>query len=82
MFTNWFKRPQATLVKPQLTIPEPIAVVPKKSPLEVFKEEWADSHEVIEGNGGDTDWCTWTDAVEKNEKSFAPTVPMPLERDR
>ena len=69
------------MVTPQPVIPEPIAVVPKKSPLEAYEEEWDEAHEVIEGNGGETDWSTWTEAVENSEKSFSPTVPMPLEPD-
>lgn len=81
MFTNWFKRPKATLATSQPMIPEPNAVAPKKSPLEAFEEEWDAAHEVIEGNGGDTDWGAWTEAVENREKSFAPTAPMPLEPD-
>jgi len=60
----------------------PAAVAPKANRLDAFKEEWQDkwetSHEVIEGNGGLTDWGTWTDAVQKEEQSFAPTEPMPL----
>jgi hypothetical protein len=69
------------------TAPAPIPVVPnaaesKEKRLEAFREEWENqwetSHEVIEGNGSHTDWGAWTDAVEKEENSFAPTVPMPL----
>jgi hypothetical protein len=35
---------------------------------------------VIEGNGGDTEWGLWTEAVQKKEKddSFAPTELSPL----
>ena len=62
--------------------PEPIAIASKETRLEAFREEWDNkwetSHEVIEGSGGNTDWAAWTDAVEEVDKSFAATVPMPL----
>jgi hypothetical protein len=36
--------------------------------------------EVIEGNGGNTEWGLWTEAVKKIDErvSFAETVPMRL----
>ncbi len=55
--------------------------------LEAFKEQWEDkwephgqlpTPEVIEGNGGNTDWGMWTEAVKSEEDAFAPTEPMPL----
>jgi hypothetical protein len=36
------------------------------------------SPEVVEGNGGNTDWGLWTEAVRDEENAFAPTEPMPL----
>lgn len=87
MFSKLFNRAKATPAKPTAPTPAPVAptrvaVVPKESRLEAFREEWdargEASHEVIEGNGGNTDWGVWTDAVEEEEKSFAPTVSMPL----
>ncbi|MBK7508337.1 MAG: hypothetical protein IPI16_09480 [Comamonadaceae bacterium] len=36
------------------------------------------SPEVVEGNGGNTDWGLWTEAVKDEENAFAPTEPMPL----
>jgi hypothetical protein len=84
MFKKLFNRAKAVAppVTPEPIPPAPIAVVPKENRLETFKEEWKDrwetSHEVIEGHGGHTDWAAWTDAVEKEEKFFEPTVPMPL----
>jgi hypothetical protein len=72
----------AAPVAPEPVPPVLVAPVSKESRLEAFREEWDNrwesAHEVIEGNGGNTDWGTWTDAVEKEEQSFAPTVAMPL----
>jgi hypothetical protein len=86
MFKKLFNRAKVTLVTPAAPEPLPAAplpVAPKENRLEAFREEWVDqwetSHEVIEGQGGHTDWAAWTDAVEKEEKFFAPTVPMPLD---
>lgn len=91
MFNKLFNRAKAkpaTSESPESPIataamaPAPIAVAPKVNRLEAFKEEWEHSweasHEVIEGNGGNTDWAAWTEAVQDEGKSFAPTVPMPL----
>lgn len=59
----------------------------KPTHLESFKEQWEDkwephgqlpTPEVIEGNGGNTDWGMWTEAVKGEEDAFAPTEPMPL----
>jgi hypothetical protein len=41
-------------------------------------DERENTSEVIEGNGGNTEWGMWMIAVENQEKSFALTVPMPL----
>jgi hypothetical protein len=82
MFKKLFNRSKTTAVTPTPDPPLPVAVEPPESRLEAFKEEWKNqwetSHEVIEGNGGNTDWGAWTDAVKEEEKSFAPTEPMPL----
>ena len=87
MFSKLFNRAKAVPAKPTAPVPAPtgpnrIAVVPQESRLKAFREDWdarsEASHEVIEGNGGNTDWGVWTDAVEEEEKSFAPTVSMPL----
>lgn len=89
MFKNLFKRAKPTPVEiptptaPEpVTVPAPLAVTPKGRSLDAFREEWEDkwetSHEVIEGNGGDTDWGVWTEAVKKDENAYGPTVPMPL----
>jgi len=82
MFNKLFNRSKATSPTPTPAPPEPIAVVPTENRLEAFREEWDTqweaSHEVIEGNGGNTDWAAWTDVVEREEEYFAPTVPMPL----
>ena len=86
MFSKLFNRARATSsVAPPPTAPVPpaaSAAAPKENRLEAFREEWdtrwETSHEVIEGNGGNTDWAAWTDAVEEGDKSFAATVPMPL----
>jgi hypothetical protein len=84
MFKKFFNRANvlsATSKNPATIPPAQGAVVPNKDRLETFmedwKRQWEASHEVIEGNGGDTDWSTWTEAFEAEEKSFAPTVPMP-----
>jgi hypothetical protein len=85
MFKKVFNRSNAISATPEkpATIPTvAIVLVPSIDRLETFKEDWKKqwetSHEVIEGNGGDTDWSTWTEAVQAEEKLFAPTVPMPL----
>ena len=91
MFKNLFKRrkpapfePAAPLT-PTSTEPRtsaPVAVGQKGKSLEAFREGWDDkwesSHEVIEGNGGDTDWGAWTEAVKEEDNGFAPTDPLPL----
>jgi len=87
MFNKLFNRNKAAVAPvtsptPEPEPPAPVAVAPNESRLEAFRVEWEDrwetSHEVIEGHGGQTDWAAWEDAVEKEEKSFAPTVPTPL----
>jgi hypothetical protein len=69
-------------LEPALKPPVATTDAPKLNRLEAFREEWEDkwetSHEVIEGNGGNTDWAAWTDAVKEEDKFFALTVPMPL----
>ncbi len=59
----------------------------RQTTLETFKEHWEEkwephdplpAPEVIEGNGGNTDWGLWTDVVKEEENAFAPTEPMPL----
>jgi hypothetical protein len=84
MLKKFFNRANVTLAKPEkpATIP-PVksVVIQNRDRLEIFKEDWKKqwetSHEVIEGNGSDTDWSTWMEALEAEEKLFAPTVPMP-----
>lgn len=85
MFKKIFNRANAIPVtpeKPATISPVESVAAPNRDRLEAFKEDWKKqwetSHEVIEGNGGDTDWGTWTDAVDAEEKLFAPTMPMPL----
>jgi hypothetical protein len=82
MFKKLFNRAKSEPAAPAPMPQAPTVVTPKENRLETFKEEWEarweTSHEVIEGNGGNTEWGAWTDAVEKDEISFAPTVPMPL----
>ncbi len=76
MLNKLLKNTKAT---PEPMTPAPIAIAPKKSPLgEEWESKWKTSHEVVEGNGGNTDWQAWTAVVENEEKSFAPTVPMLL----
>lgn len=69
----------------------PAEEVVKPGNLERFKEQWAENWErhhdsaapeVIEGNGGHTDWGIWTDAVKADDDAYAPTEPMPLRPDR
>jgi hypothetical protein len=86
MFSKLFNRAKATssvAPTPAAPVPSaPSAVAPKENRLEVFREEWdarrETSHEVIEGNGGNTEWQAFTEMVEYDEKTFPPTVPMPL----
>ena len=80
MLNKLFKFTKATQATPEPMTPAPKAVAPKQSPLDAFREEWETAQEVIEGDGGDTEWNAWTEAVENEKKSFAPTVPMPLGR--
>jgi hypothetical protein len=59
--------------KPPASAPEGMAErrrVPRSLPV----------GEVIEGNGGDTEWGLWTEALQKTEQddSFAPTELSPL----
>jgi len=75
---KFFKRAKATLATPEPMTPAPNVVAPKQSPLDAFREEWEAAQEVIEGDGSDAEWDKWTDAVENEKRSFAPTVPMPL----
>jgi hypothetical protein len=85
MFNKLFNRAKATPATPPPTAPmppEPIAVEPRENRLEAFREEWdarwETSHEVIEGNGGNTEWQAFTEMAEYDEKTFPPTLPMPL----
>ena len=88
MFKKLFKRPDATLQIPELRPPVAPVVAPTASDPETFKERRKAPRtipvgEVIEGNGGDTDWGLWNELVEKKEKgdkdgSYEPTVPTPL----
>ncbi|HPL30817.1 MAG TPA: hypothetical protein PLG21_22460 [Anaerolineae bacterium] len=50
-----------------------------------FREGWEEkweapgplpTPEVIEGDGGHTDWDTWTEAVKVEENAFAETMPQ------
>jgi len=88
MFSKFFKRSKVDVPTPAAAEPvAPVRVAPisKANRLEAFKEQWEDkwetSHEVIEGNGGDTDWAAWTDAVQEEDRSFAPTETMPLRKE-
>ena len=45
---------------------------------EGWDDKWEGSHEVFEGNWGDTDWAAWTEAVKEEENGFAQTDPLPL----
>lgn len=88
MFNKLFNRGKPPTPSPTDPAPlpvDPVAPAPSKSRLDDFRNEWDAQHEtsadVIEGDGGNTDWGAWTDAVEEEEKSFAPTVPMPLKRE-
>jgi hypothetical protein len=86
MFSKLFNRSKATsAATPPPTAPVPAtpsAVSPKESRLDVFREEWdarrETSQDVVEGNGGNTEWQAFTEMVEYDEKTFPPTVPMPL----
>ena len=94
MFNNLFNRlkaisatpkPKPSTPTPTPTAPTsqaPIRAAPMGSRLEAFRQQWDDqlktSQEVIEGDGGNTDWAAFTDAVNEEDKSFAPTAPMPL----
>lgn len=93
MFKKLFNRYKTAAVAPSLPSalpaqPEqqaPATVPPPLNRLEAFRQEWDEreiTNEVIEGNGGNTDWGLWTDAVEIGEKSFAPTAPMPLAKEK
>jgi len=79
MLRKLFKRTKTVPVAPEPMAPAPVAVEPKKSNLDAFRDEWETAQEVVEGDGGHTDWATWTEAVESEKKAFAPTEPMPLE---
>jgi hypothetical protein len=86
MFSKLFNRTKTTSsVAPTPTAPvppAPSAAAPKENRLEAFREEWdarlETSHEVIEGNGGNTDWQAFTEMAEYDEETFPPTEPMPL----
>jgi hypothetical protein len=95
MFNNLFNRLKATLETPSATRPAPlpaqpeqkvpVTVPPAVNRLEAFREEWDDrletSQEVIEGNGGNTDWAAFTDAMKEEDESFAQTAPMTLMKE-
>ena len=79
------KPPVADMAAPD-TVPAPLEHA-SRSTLESFKERWEEkwephdplpSPEVVEGNGGNTDWGLWTEAVKDEENAYAPTEPMPL----
>jgi hypothetical protein len=85
MFSKLFIRPDATLATPELRPPAPPVVAPTASAPARFKERRKTPRplpipEVIEGNGGNTEWGLWTEAVKKIDEgvSFAETVPMRL----
>jgi len=85
MFRKLFRRPDATLATPELRPPVPAVVTPTASAPETFKERRKTPRplptpEVIEGDGGDTDWGLWTEEVKKSDEgvSFAETVAMRL----
>jgi hypothetical protein len=94
MFNKLFNRSKTAPGTPSFTPPAPLpaqpvqqapaTVPPALNRLEAFREEWEvkeTTTEVIEGDGGNTDWGLWTNAVENEEKSFAPTAPMPLTKE-
>ena len=81
--------PAAAPVAAEPIAPPAEAIRPSK--LERFKEQWVENWErhhdssapeVIEGNGGNTDWGLWTEAVKAEDNAYAPTEPMPLRPDR
>jgi hypothetical protein len=83
MFRKLFRRPDATLATPELGPPVPPVVTPTASAPETLKERRniprpLPTPEVIEGDGGHTDWDVWTEEVKKSDEgvSFAETVPM------
>ena len=87
MFRKLFRRPDATLATPELRPPVPPVVTPTASAPENFQERrktprHLPTPEVIEGDGGHTDWGLWTGTEEVNKSdegvSFAETVPMRL----
>ncbi|MBK6928830.1 MAG: hypothetical protein IPH15_15375 [Comamonadaceae bacterium] len=84
MLRKFFKRSRETVAAPEPQPPAPIPVAPMGNPLDAFREGWDErwetpgplpSPEVIEGDGGHTDWDTWTEAVEVEKNAFAETVP-------
>ncbi|MBK6361133.1 MAG: hypothetical protein IPI16_06795 [Comamonadaceae bacterium] len=84
MLRKFFKRSRETVAAPEPQPPAQIPLAPKGSPLDAFREGWDErwetpgplpSPEVIEGDGGHTDWDTWTEAVEVEKNAFAETVP-------
>ena len=90
MFSKLFDRSKAASQTPSNTLPAPLPAQPEQQApvavnrLEAFKKEWDEretANEVIEGNGGDTDWGLWTDVMENEQKSFGPTTPMPLMKE-
>jgi len=85
MLEKLFKRSKETVATPEPEPTAPIPVAPKGSRLDAFREGWDErwetpgplhSPEVIEGDGGHTDWDTWMEAVKNEENAFAPTMPQ------
>jgi hypothetical protein len=90
MLKKFFKRSKETVATPEPEPPAPIPVAPKESRLDLFREGWEDkweapgplpTPEVIEGDGGHTDWDTWTEAVKIEETSRVNHQPLFLPRD-
>lgn len=85
MLKKLFRRSDAPMPAPSVQTLAVPAVTPPASPPEIVKERRRVPRslpvgKVIEGNGGDTEWGLWTEAVQKKEKddSFAPTELSPL----
>jgi hypothetical protein len=79
MLKKLFRRVKTTPATMELVTPDPLSVPPADDSPDDFNEEWEHkwhmAHEVIEGNGGETEWDSWAQAVEIEKNAFATTVP-------
>ena len=82
------KPPVADMAAPD-TVPAPLEHA-SRSTLESFKERWEEkwephdplpSPEVVEGNGGNTDWGLWTEAVKGSNKYPVGVYTLPKHLD-